>query len=98
MNRLKKIRENIQKFAAILNLYRLKEGAILGGVCKMVSEKFVLKVVLVRILFVMVSIFSLGLGAVFYGFLVWLLPKKEKVEKDCIDVEFKEKPIRKEIE
>lgn len=91
MNRLRKIRENIQKLAGLLNLYREKEGALLGGVCKMIAEKFMLKVSYIRILFLIASTLSLGIGVIFYGILVWLLPRKEKEEKDYIDVTYKEK-------
>ncbi|MDO4814240.1 MAG: PspC domain-containing protein [Gemella sp.] len=91
MDRLKKFREKAHNLAKRFKIYRIKKGAIFAGICKMIAEKFVLKTSLVRLFFVLINMFSLGLALVFYLILAWLLPKKEATEPDYIDVEFTEK-------
>lgn len=58
------------------SLYRSKDGAILGGVCSGISEKFKIDVTLIRILFAAL-IFAFTAGFWLYLLLWIFLPVKE---------------------
>jgi phage shock protein PspC (stress-responsive transcriptional regulator) len=58
-------------------LYRFNEGAIFAGVCRGLSIYFDLDVTLVRLLFVVVSAISAGIGVVAYVIMAFSLPLAE---------------------
>ncbi|MBF0849106.1 PspC domain-containing protein, partial [Streptococcus danieliae] len=96
MDRLNKIRERIHEFAKMKNLYRIEEGSLIGGICMMLAEKFSIQVIFIRLLFIILASSSLGVGLILYLMLVYLLPKKHRIENDYIDVEFREKKTSRE--
>jgi phage shock protein C len=59
-------------------LYRSKDGAVLGGVCSGISERFKIDVSLVRILFLL-ALFGAGIGVGIYIVLWIVLPEKSEV-------------------
>jgi phage shock protein C len=59
-------------------LYRSKDGAVLGGVCSGLSERFKVDVSLVRIAFLL-ALFGLGFGLGIYIILWIVLPEKTDI-------------------
>jgi phage shock protein PspC (stress-responsive transcriptional regulator) len=59
-------------------LYRSKDGAVLGGVCSGISERFKIDVSLVRILFLL-AVIGAGVGVGIYVILWIVLPEKSEV-------------------
>lgn len=60
------------------SLYKSKEGAIIGGVCSGLSEKFRIDVTVIRIIFAAL-IFAYSAGFWLYLILWMFLPNKEDV-------------------
>jgi phage shock protein C len=59
-------------------LFRSKDGAVLGGVCSGISERFKIDVSLVRILFLL-ALLSVSIGFWIYVVLWIVLPEKSEV-------------------
>lgn len=59
-------------------LYRSKDGAVLGGVCSGLSERFKVDVSLVRIAFLL-ALFGMGFGLGIYIILWIVLPEKTDI-------------------
>jgi phage shock protein PspC (stress-responsive transcriptional regulator) len=59
-------------------LYRSKDGSVLGGVCSGISERFKIDVSLVRILFLL-ALFGITIGFWIYVVLWIVLPEKSEV-------------------
>jgi|LGVF01.2.fsa_nt_gb phage shock protein PspC (stress-responsive transcriptional regulator) len=57
-------------------LYKTKEGASLGGVCKGISEVYELDVSVVRILFVIITVLFTGFPLIIYFIFYLILPDK----------------------
>ena len=60
-------------------LYKSKDGATLGGVCKGISEVYDLDVSIVRILAVVITLFTASSLLVVYFILYLVLPDKTEV-------------------
>jgi phage shock protein PspC (stress-responsive transcriptional regulator) len=58
-------------------LYRLREGAIIGGVCAGLAAYFNIDVSLIRLIFVLLTIFTGGIWIVVYVVLMFILPQAE---------------------
>lgn len=63
-------------------LYKTTEGASIGGVCKGFSEVYNLDVSIVRILLVVLTLFTSGIFLVIYFVMYIVLPDKSEVLKD----------------
>jgi len=61
--------------AAPKRLYRIKEGAVIAGVCNGLAAYFNIDVVLVRVGFVIVTIVSHGAGLLAYFIMMMIIPK-----------------------
>ena len=59
-------------------LYRSKDGAVLGGVCSGLSERFKVDVSLVRIVFLL-ALFGITIGFWIYVILWIVLPEKTDI-------------------
>lgn len=60
-------------------LYKTKDGATLGGVCKGISEVYNLDVTVVRILFFIITVVGGGLPIIPYFILYVIIPDKTEV-------------------
>ncbi len=60
------------------SLYRSKDGAVIGGVCSGLSEKFKIDVTIIRILFV-IALFGASAGFWIYVILWIALPEKNEL-------------------
>lgn len=72
-------------------MYKDRDNKMLAGVCTGISEYFNMDVSLVRIIFVLLGLFT-GVGVILYIILAIILPEKEDVlyrEKE--DVTYNEK-------
>lgn len=58
-------------------LYRINEGAMIGGVCNGISAYAGIDVTLVRIVFVVLAIASFGTGVLAYLALMFIIPKAD---------------------
>ena len=63
-------------------LYKTKEGASLGGVCKGISEVYELDVSVVRILFVIITVLSTGFPLIIYFIMYLILPDKYEQKRN----------------
>lgn len=66
-------------------LYKTKDGASLGGVCKGISEVYDVDVSIVRILTVVITIFITGFPLIIYLIMYLVLPDKSEVQTDPKD-------------
>lgn len=62
-------------------LYKTKDGASLGGVCKGISEVYNLDVSVVRILTVLITILVTGIPLIAYLVMYIVLPNKEDIKQ-----------------
>lgn len=62
-------------------LYRIKEGALIAGVCNGIAAYFDIDVVFVRAIFVIIGLISHGGGILGYFILMMILPKADTAEK-----------------
>ena len=69
-------------------LYRVEEGKMIAGVCGGVAEYFNLDVSIVRVLWVLGSLF-VGSGLVIYIAMAFILPVKSEVYPNGINPEEK---------
>jgi phage shock protein PspC (stress-responsive transcriptional regulator) len=71
-------------------LYKTKDGAMIGGVLKGISEVYNWDVALVRILFLVLTLFVVGSPILLYLIFYLVLPPKETViqekQKDPYDL------------
>jgi phage shock protein PspC (stress-responsive transcriptional regulator) len=71
-------------------LYKTKDGAMIGGVLKGISEVYNCDVALVRILFLVLTLFVVGSPILLYLIFYLVLPAKETViqekQKDPYDL------------
>lgn len=58
-------------------LYRVKEGAIIAGVCNGLAVYFDMDVVVVRLIFVVVTLVSHGVGILAYIIMMFVIPKAD---------------------
>ncbi|HJJ48882.1 MAG TPA: PspC domain-containing protein [Methanocorpusculum sp.] len=74
---------------------RSSTDRLLGGVCGGIAEYFSIPAWLVRILWVIVTIFTLGFIGVLIYILMWFfVPKnlsRKKIDPNCIDADFEVK-------
>jgi phage shock protein PspC (stress-responsive transcriptional regulator) len=59
---------------ATKRLYKINEGAMLGGVCNGLAAYFNIDVTVIRLLFAILTLFTWGAGALLYGVMVILVP------------------------
>lgn len=62
-------------------LYRIKDGAMISGVCNGLATYFGIDVTIVRILFVVLTILGHGVGILIYGAIMLLAPEIQSVDK-----------------
>lgn len=62
-------------------LYKTKEGSVLGGVCKGFAEVYDFDVSLVRIIYILLTIFVVGSPLIIYLIFYLVLPDKHEVIK-----------------
>ena len=62
-------------------LYKTKDGSVLGGVCKGFSEVYNLDVSMVRIVYILLTIFVVGSPLIIYLIFYFVLPDKQDVLK-----------------
>jgi phage shock protein PspC (stress-responsive transcriptional regulator) len=67
--------------SATRHLFRIREGEMVGGVCNGLAAYFGLDVTIVRLIFVLASIFSGGLGAIVYIVMMMVVPVAETAEQ-----------------
>ena len=60
-------------------LYRIEQGAKLTGVCGGIGEYFNIDANLIRLIWVIVTLCSLGVGLVLYLVASFILPKKSDI-------------------
>lgn len=68
-------------------LYRSVKNVKISGVCGGIAEYFDIDAALVRLLWVLVTLFNFVIGIAMYVACVFILPE----DPGCIDVEFEEK-------
>lgn len=56
-------------------LYRSKNGAKILGVCQGFADYFEIDVTIVRIIYLLLSIGSLGIGAILYFLIALIMPE-----------------------
>jgi phage shock protein PspC (stress-responsive transcriptional regulator) len=66
---------------ATRHLFRIREGEMVGGVCNGLAAYFGLDVTIVRLIFVLASIFSGGVGAIVYIVMMMVVPVAETAEQ-----------------
>ena len=62
-------------------LYKTEDGSVLGGVCKGFSEVYNLDVSMVRIVYILLTIFVVGSPLIIYLIFYFVLPDKQDVLK-----------------
>ena len=62
-------------------LYKTKDGSVLGGVCKGFSEVYNFDVSMVRIIYILLTIFVVGSPLIIYLVFYFVLPDKQEVIK-----------------
>ncbi len=65
------------------------QNSMISGVCSGIAEYFGVDETIVRIIYVIASIGSLGTGVVIYFILAWIIPDKPYGNKDYYDAESK---------
>ncbi len=71
-------------------LYKTKEGASFGGVCKGISEVYKVDVSVIRILTVLITILVTGVPLIIYLVMYLVLPDKSEVINNEDDYTFKD--------
>jgi phage shock protein PspC (stress-responsive transcriptional regulator) len=66
---------------ATRHLFRIREGEMVGGVCNGLAAYFGLDVTIVRLIFVLASVFSVGAGAIVYMVMMMVVPVAETAEQ-----------------
>jgi phage shock protein PspC (stress-responsive transcriptional regulator) len=66
---------------ATRHLFRIREGEMVGGVCNGLAAYFGLDVTIARLIFVLASVFSGGVGAVVYIVMMMVVPVAETAEQ-----------------
>src|SRR5882724_1009965 len=61
--------------------YRIREGAMVGGVCNGTAAYFGIDVVIVRIIFAVLAAVSFGWGILAYWALVFIIPEAQTSEE-----------------
>lgn len=91
-------KEKIRNIVGLLGIKRANKGKIFAGICKMLANKLSIGVWNVRLIAIILSLLSLGLGVIVYIFISIVLPKENKEDKefidknkDYIDVNYREK-------
>ena len=74
--------------AANKKLYKTKDGAALGGVLKGFSEVYNMDVSMVRIVYVLLTLFVVGSPILLYLIMYLILPDKEDVVKDNLSQDY----------
>lgn len=65
----------------IKKLYTLKEGALLGGVCTGLSAYFNIDVVIIRLVFIILALFTFGFSVLLYIALLLIVPEAKTPEQ-----------------
>lgn len=76
VNTLNKIWNKFLNYLEEKEFYRVYEGALITGVCSGISKKFGIDAGLVRVLFIIATIFSFGSTILLYILLVMVMPVK----------------------
>jgi len=79
-------------------LYRSRKSKILGGVCGGIAEYFDVDPVIIRILWILLCIFSGGIGIIAYLILWIIVPLEPEEAVDVSAREVKEKETEESIE
>jgi phage shock protein PspC (stress-responsive transcriptional regulator) len=66
---------------ATRHLFRIREGEMVGGVCNGLAAYFAFDVTVVRLIFVLASVFSGGVGAIVYIVMMMVVPVAETAEQ-----------------
>lgn len=74
-------------------LYRSEKNAMLGGVCAGLADYFSIDVSIVRIIFVLLTLFVSGSGLIVYIILWIVLPVESQVKKESKDKKEETKTI-----
>lgn len=88
VNLLNRFWEIIKNSFEKLDLTRPIKGRILAGVCKGISEKFGLKVELIRVLWLIAIFLSHGSAILIYIILVYMIPIKKIKESNMKNFDY----------
>ncbi len=67
-------------------LMRIREGKMLGGVCGGIGKYFDIDAVLIRILWVVLTCLSVGIGVIVYIAAWILMPEEEEKPTGIMDI------------
>ncbi|MGX7112688.1 PspC domain-containing protein [Gemella cuniculi] len=76
VNMLNKMWDKFLNFLENKQIYRVMNGAMIAGVCSGLSERFGVSVSLIRVLWLLASIFSFGSPILIYILFAIVMPKK----------------------
>jgi phage shock protein C len=71
-------------------LYKTKDGATFGGVCKGISEVYNVDVSIVRLLTVLITILVTGLPLIVYLVMYLVIPDKSEIIQNTDEYKFKD--------
>lgn len=73
--------ESTENVPPAKQLYRVREGKVLAGICNGLAAYFGIDVVLVRVIFILLALVTQGLMVFFYIIMIFIIPPADSDEK-----------------